>query len=135
MKFWNELLKKNCTAGWTGFKKTLQNKEMLYYPAKSLSLSATIIHHHLIYFVILKYCSIFFFVYQLFPCYLNIILSRPRGAWAFDELRRYHTRPSRFNWSPENVHFGNMHFMDLNINARNLKFFVVENLKNFHYGT
>ena len=31
------------------------------------------------------------------------ILSSPRGAWAFEELSRYHTRPLRFNWDPENV--------------------------------
>ena len=28
-------------------------------------------------------------------------LSSPRGAWAFDELRRYHSRPSQFNWGPK----------------------------------
>ena len=52
---------------------------------------------------------------------LNVIennLSSPRGAWAFDESRRYHTRPSRFNWGPENVHFGKTLFRDLNIDAR-----------------
>ena len=32
-------------------------------------------------------------------------LSSPRGARAFHELRRYHTRPLRLNWGPENVHF------------------------------
>ena len=45
-------------------------------------------------------------------------LSSPRGAWAFDELRMYHTRPLRFNWDPENVHFGKTHLRDLIINAR-----------------
>ena len=43
---------------------------------------------------------------------------RPRGARAFHELRRYHTRPLRLNWGPENVHFGKTHFWDLNINVR-----------------
>ena len=42
----------------------------------------------------------------------------PRRAWAFEELRRYHPRPSRFNWGPENVHFGKTHSRDLNINTR-----------------
>ena len=36
----------------------------------------------------------------------------------FDELRRYHTKPSRFNWGPQNVHFGKTHLRDLNIDAR-----------------
>ena len=44
-------------------------------------------------------------------------LSSPRGARAFHELRRYHTRPSRFNWGPKNVHFGKTHFRDPNSNA------------------
>ena len=43
------------------------------------------------------------------------VLSSLRGAWAFDEIRRYHTRPLRFNWGPENVHFGETHFRDPNI--------------------
>ena len=30
---------------------------------------------------------------------------RPSGALAFDELRRYHTRPSRLNWGPEKSTF------------------------------
>ena len=42
-------------------------------------------------------------------------LLSPRGVWAFDELKRYHTRPS---WGPENVHFGKTMFRDLNIHAR-----------------
>ena len=50
------------------------------------------------------------------------ILSRPHGAWAFHELRRYHNRPLRLNWGPENVHFGKRHFWDLNINVRIFKF-------------
>ena len=37
---------------------------------------------------------------------------RPRGVWAFDELRRYHTRPLRLNWGPKNEHFGITHFWD-----------------------
>ena len=53
---------------------------------------------------------------------------RPRGARAFHELRRYHTRPLRLNWGPENVHFGKRHFWDLNINVN---IFFVENLKNY----
>ena len=32
-------------------------------------------------------------------------LSSPREARAFNELRRYHTRPLQLNWGPENVHF------------------------------
>ena len=50
------------------------------------------------------------------------LLSSPRGAWAFDELRRYHTRPLRLNWGPENVHFGKTLFRDLNIDARGVFF-------------
>ena len=36
---------------------------------------------------------------------------------AFNELRRYNTRPSRFNWGRENVHFWKTYFRDPNINA------------------
>ena len=49
---------------------------------------------------------------------LDCLLSSPRGALAFHELRRYHTRPLRLNWGPENVHFGKTHFWDPNINVR-----------------
>ena len=42
---------------------------------------------------------------------------RPRGEWAFDELRRYHTRTLQLNWGPKNVHFGKTHFWDLNFDA------------------
>ena len=52
---------------------------------------------------------------------LNQYLSSPRGAWAFDELRRYHTRPLRLNWGRENVYFGKNHFRDPNIDARVFK--------------
>ena len=48
---------------------------------------------------------------------------RPRGLLAFHELRRYHTRPLRLNWGPENVHLGKTHFWDSNINVRILIFF------------
>ena len=41
----------------------------------------------------------------------------------FIKLRRYHTRPLRLNWGPENVHFEKTHFWDLNINVRILIFF------------
>ena len=44
-------------------------------------------------------------------------LSSPRGAQAFHELRKYHTRPLRLNWDP-------------NINVR-FFIFCVENLKNY----
>ena len=67
--------------------------------------------------------------------YDQFLLS-PRGAWAFDELRRYHTRPLRFNCGSVNVHFEKTQ-------ARVL--FLLENLKNyqaqlficcvFHYST
>ena len=50
---------------------------------------------------------------------------RARGARAFDELRRYHTRPLQLNWGLKNVHFEETHFRDPNINAR---IFFVENL-------
>ena len=46
------------------------------------------------------------------------VLSSPREARAFHELRRYHTRPLQLNWRPENVHFVKRHFWDLNINIR-----------------
>ena len=39
-----------------------------------------------------------------------IYLSSPREARAFDELRRYHTRPLRLKWALENVHFGKKFF-------------------------
>ena len=51
------------------------------------------------------------------------ILSSPR------KLRRYHTRPLRLNWSPENVHFWDLN-MNVRISRRNLFMFWV-----FHYGT
>ena len=55
-------------------------------------------------------------VYQVF-------LSSPREARAFHELRRYHTRPLRLNWGPENVHFRKTQFWDPNINVRIFIFF------------
>ena len=42
------------------------------------------------------------------------MLSSPCGARAFHELRRYHARPLRLNWGPENVYFGKTHFRDPN---------------------
>ena len=45
----------------------------------------------------------------LYKYWSNIYLSSPRGARAFDELRRYHTRPLWLNWGPESVHFGKTH--------------------------
>ena len=57
-------------------------------------------------------------IYKLITNDVLTNLSSPRGAWDFNELRRYHTRPSQFNWGPENVHFGNPHFRDPNIDAR-----------------
>ena len=50
-------------------------------------------------------------------------LSSPREARACHELRRYHTRPLRLNWGPENVHIGKTQFRDPNINARIFIFF------------
>ena len=48
----------------------------------------------------------------------HILLHSPYQARkAFDELRRYHTRPIRLNWAPENVHFGKTYFKDPNIDA------------------
>ena len=43
---------------------------------------------------------------------------RPSEARDFYELGRYHTRPSQFNWGPENLYFGKTNFKDLNIDAR-----------------
>ena len=34
------------------------------------------------------------------------------SARALNKLGRYHTRPSQFNWGPENLHFGKTHFKD-----------------------
>ena len=51
--------------------------------------------------------------------------SSPRKARAFNELRRYHTRPRWFNCGPENVHFGKTHLKNLNINAKILFIFCV----------
>ena len=58
---------------------------------------------------------------------------------AFDELRKYHTRPLRLNWGPENVHFGKTHFTDPEINARILKIKKITRRNSFtfcvfHYG-
>ena len=39
-------------------------------------------------------------------------LSSPREARAFKELKRYHTRPNRFNGSPKKVYFGKTYFRD-----------------------
>ena len=39
-------------------------------------------------------CGFYFILYWL---------SRPRAAWAFDKLKRYHARPSQFNWGPKNI--------------------------------
>ena len=47
----------------------------------------------------------------------QVYLSSRCEARAFNELRRYHTRHSWFNWGPKNVHFGKTHFKDLNIDA------------------
>ena len=42
-----------------------------------------------------------------------------REAWAFNELRRYHTiQAQSIQLGLENVHFGKTHFRDLNIDAR-----------------
>ena len=56
-------------------------------------------------------------------------LSSLRGVRAFHELRRYHTRPLRLNWGPENVHFGKTHFRNPNIIVK--IFIFLENLKNY----
>ena len=79
---------------------------------------------------IFKYALKVIFVH-LFKSFTEFILSSPRKVQAptgqpsadraFNELRRYYTRPSPFNWGPKNVHFGKTHFRDLNINARIFK--------------
>ena len=48
----------------------------------------------------------------------QLMLSSPREARAFHELRRYHTRPLRLNWGPKNVHFRKTQLWDPNINVR-----------------
>ena len=56
----------------------------------------------------------------------GVFLSSPAklgGPQAFDELRRYHTRPLQFNWGPKNVHFRKIHFRDANIDAKVFIFF------------
>ena len=58
-----------------------------------------------------------------------LVLSSPREARAFHELKRYHTRLLRLNWGPENVHFKKTQFWDPNINVKIL--FFLENLKNY----
>ena len=52
---------------------------------------------------------------------------RARRAGAFDEVRRYHTRPLRLNKGPENLHFGKPQFLDLNFNAWIFLFFMPKN--------
>ena len=69
-----------------------------------------------------KYCFSVFSLLKIFQkCYglllISVLLSSPHEAQAFDEIRRYHTRPLRTNWGPENVHFGKMQFLDLSFNA------------------
>ena len=58
---------------------------------------------------------------QIFFLFLTQIyvwsLSSPHEARA-PKLRRYHTRPLRFSWDPENVHFGKTHLRDPNMDAR-----------------
>ena len=56
------------------------------------------------------------------------MLSSPRVSRAFHKLRRYHTRPLRLNWGPENVHFEKRIFV---IQILMKGFFFVENLKNY----
>ena len=47
------------------------------------------------------------FFFPPFPyCFLWSTKSSPRGALAFHESRRFHTRPLRLYWGPENVHLG-----------------------------
>ena len=43
--------------------------------------------------------------------------ARSAAARAFNELRRYHTRPLQLDWGPENVHFRKTRFWDPNINV------------------
>ena len=64
---------------------------------------------------------------QLEQCTVRqcLIISIPRSAQAFHELRSYHTRPLQLNWGPENVDFGKTHFMDPNINVRIFNFWKI----------
>ena len=50
--------------------------------------------------------------------YYQARAGRRRGAWAFHELRIYHTRPLRLNWGPKKLHFDKTQFWDPNINVR-----------------
>ena len=77
--------------------------------------------HRVDMFPLKLFSKLFLFIFLSSPR-----VGRPRGARAFHELRRYHTRPLQLNWGPKNVHFGKTHFWDLNINIRILK-----DLKNY----
>ena len=66
-------------------------------------------------------------LYYFLLLYLSSL--REALARAFHELERYHTRPFRLNWGPENVHFGKTHFWNPNINVR--IFIILQNLKNY----
>ena len=62
-------------------------------------------------FMVLFYtcCTLWYFKVLFGPLWRVMvffgILSSPREARAFHELRRYHTRPLQLNWGPEKVHF------------------------------
>ena len=58
-------------------------------------------------------------------CFKKLVLSSPREAWAFYELKRYHTRPLRLNWGPENVHFKGPKYQCYNF------YFFLTNIKNY----
>ena len=59
-----------------------------------------------------------YYFMTVFAFLSHVDLSSPRGAWAFDELRRYHTRPLRINWGPENVNFRKTYFREPNMDAK-----------------
>ena len=46
------------------------------------------------------------------PCKARSPTSRPSKYRTFYKLWKYHTRSSRLNWRPKNVHFGKTHHWD-----------------------
>ena len=66
--------------------------------------------------------SLFLFVCEIGTKTVDL-LSSPRGARFFHELRRYHTRPLRLNWGSENVHLGKNAFLGPKYQCYDLYFF------------
>ena len=70
-----------------------------------LPTSGTVFYmHRLVLFGTLKSAGLCFVTLTLFYSY-NTFISSQSGVWAFEELRRYHTRSSQFNWGTQKYKF------------------------------